>query len=114
MDGVPIATINKVLNNSLGPNDPPFSGLSQTVTRIKPLLLLHDCIFLVFLLMWLSSAMLIPWWGVWSWLSSLFPNPPPKQFVRPDCCPACNYPTLNLPSNICPECGTALPSPREP
>ncbi|GAB5497673.1 MAG: hypothetical protein Phyf2KO_27530 [Phycisphaerales bacterium] len=29
-------------------------------------------------------------------------------------CPTCKYPTLNLPTTTCPECGTALPSPREP
>lgn len=75
-----------------------LSGVNQYLTVHTPLLLTELAYYAVF-----------GWWL----LTLIYARKLwPKHYGSH--CPTCKYPTLNLPTTTCPECGTALPSPREP
>lgn len=105
---MPVRMVDGVINSTLGPNAPRFNGLTQTATRVRPLLLLYDTLFLAFFVLWAGSAALIPTWSIWTWWLSLFPkakSPSAKVYAN---CPNCAYPTAGLTTDVCPECGNSI------
>ncbi|RNC80250.1 MAG: hypothetical protein ED559_00065 [Phycisphaera sp.] len=80
-------------------SNPAITSKPNKVLIIDPIHLLGELWFLLLLPRWLFTLI---------YARKLWPKHDSSR------CPACNYPTLNLPTSTCPECGTALPSPREP
>lgn len=104
LNPVPKSAVNNALNTSLGPSDPPFVGLRQSATSIRPWLLVHDLLFLMLLLLWCRSFLAVPKWKLWEPPKRATPSLS-KKHSKPIFCPSCGYPTEGLATSTCPECG---------
>lgn len=85
-----------------------YSATPKTTWNFKPLGLIHDCLFLLTIIAYLVSLTAMPRWTIWNRLT------PAQRRRAKGQCPACAYELKGLSTTTCPECGAALPSPREP
>lgn len=76
----------------------PLSTSSKPTWSLIPLLLIYELTYYAVFIWWLITLI---------YARKVWPKPDSTR------CPKCSYSTAGLTTQICPECGTALPSPRE-
>lgn len=84
-----------------------FENTKATSWSFNYIAIANDICFLFACLAWCYSLLCIPRWKVWKRIT------PAQRRLANNQCRSCGYSLTDLTTQICPECGTALPSPRE-